>query len=234
MPGLPGVPEAAVMPGDGRHPPTQGAAAERRRQGRQPGCHHDRVNRQDRRVDPVLPRPSGEVGPVGLVGFDRPRGDRLASIVGRLGHRVGQWSIDQRQQIGRDVTATHQPPHQSLQRRRAGTGGAKAGSRRTPNWSVWNHHRCDQPHAMDAVTLPPELERFAEEAVAAGRYRDFSELVAAGVSSGSAAGAGARGLRGPRSTRRSPRVSDRGFSPSSRSNTRWMQRLKRFSKKPGE
>ncbi len=35
---------------------------------------------------------------------------------------------------------------------------------------------------MDAVTLPPELERFAEEAVAAGRYRDFSELVAAGVS----------------------------------------------------
>jgi len=34
---------------------------------------------------------------------------------------------------------------------------------------------------MDAVTLPPELERFAKEAVAAGRYRDLSELVAAGV-----------------------------------------------------
>ena len=35
---------------------------------------------------------------------------------------------------------------------------------------------------MDAVTLPPELERFAEEAVAAGRYRDLSDVVAAGVS----------------------------------------------------
>ena len=34
---------------------------------------------------------------------------------------------------------------------------------------------------MDSVTLPPELERFAAEAVAAGRYRDLSELVAAGV-----------------------------------------------------
>ena len=34
---------------------------------------------------------------------------------------------------------------------------------------------------MDSVTLPPELERFATEAVAAGRYRDLSELVAAGV-----------------------------------------------------
>jgi putative addiction module CopG family antidote len=32
------------------------------------------------------------------------------------------------------------------------------------------------------VTLPPELDRFAIDAVAAGRYRDFSELVAAGVS----------------------------------------------------
>jgi antitoxin ParD1/3/4 len=37
-------------------------------------------------------------------------------------------------------------------------------------------------HAMDTVTLPPELQRFAIEAVAAGRYRDLSELVAAGVS----------------------------------------------------
>ena len=35
---------------------------------------------------------------------------------------------------------------------------------------------------MDSVTLPPELERFATEAVAAGRYRDVSEVVAAGVS----------------------------------------------------
>ncbi len=38
----------------------------------------------------------------------------------------------------------------------------------------------DRP--MDTVTLPPELERFAAEAVAAGRYRDLSEVVAAGVS----------------------------------------------------
>jgi putative addiction module CopG family antidote len=35
---------------------------------------------------------------------------------------------------------------------------------------------------MDSVTLPPELERFATEAVAAGRYRDVSAVVAAGVS----------------------------------------------------
>jgi putative addiction module CopG family antidote len=34
---------------------------------------------------------------------------------------------------------------------------------------------------MDNVTLPPELERFAAEAVAAGRYRDVDEVVAAGV-----------------------------------------------------
>ena len=34
---------------------------------------------------------------------------------------------------------------------------------------------------MDNVTLPPELERFAEEAVAAGRYRDVSAVVAAGI-----------------------------------------------------
>lgn len=36
--------------------------------------------------------------------------------------------------------------------------------------------------AMDNVTLPPELERFAAEAVASGRYRDLSELLVAGVS----------------------------------------------------
>ena len=35
---------------------------------------------------------------------------------------------------------------------------------------------------MDNVTLPPELERFAAEAVAAGRYRDVSEVVRAGRS----------------------------------------------------
>lgn len=34
---------------------------------------------------------------------------------------------------------------------------------------------------MDSVTLPPELEHFATEAVAAGRFRDVSEVVAAGV-----------------------------------------------------
>lgn len=35
---------------------------------------------------------------------------------------------------------------------------------------------------MDTVTLPPELERFASEAVAAGRYRDLSEVVSAALS----------------------------------------------------
>ena len=35
---------------------------------------------------------------------------------------------------------------------------------------------------MDNVTLPPELERFAAEAVAAGRYREISEVVRAGLS----------------------------------------------------
>jgi putative addiction module CopG family antidote len=34
---------------------------------------------------------------------------------------------------------------------------------------------------MDSVTLPPELERFAAEAVATGRYRDVADVVAAGV-----------------------------------------------------
>ena len=45
---------------------------------------------------------------------------------------------------------------------------------------VWPSFSYD--HAMDNVTLPPELERFATEAVAAGRYRDVSDVVAAGVS----------------------------------------------------
>lgn len=31
------------------------------------------------------------------------------------------------------------------------------------------------------VTLPPELERFAAEAVAAGRYRNVSDALAAGL-----------------------------------------------------
>jgi putative addiction module CopG family antidote len=35
---------------------------------------------------------------------------------------------------------------------------------------------------MDNVTLAPEQERFATEAVATGRYRDISEVLAAGVS----------------------------------------------------
>lgn len=34
---------------------------------------------------------------------------------------------------------------------------------------------------MDNVTLPPELERFAAEAVAAGRYRDMADVVRTGV-----------------------------------------------------
>lgn len=34
---------------------------------------------------------------------------------------------------------------------------------------------------MDTLTLPAELERFAAEAVAAGRYQDVAEVVAAGV-----------------------------------------------------
>jgi Arc/MetJ-type ribon-helix-helix transcriptional regulator len=34
---------------------------------------------------------------------------------------------------------------------------------------------------MDDITLPPELERFAAEAIAAGRYRDKAALLAAGV-----------------------------------------------------
>lgn len=36
-------------------------------------------------------------------------------------------------------------------------------------------------HPMDDVTPPPELEQFAEAAVAAGRSRDVSAVVAAGV-----------------------------------------------------
>jgi putative addiction module CopG family antidote len=35
---------------------------------------------------------------------------------------------------------------------------------------------------MNTVTLTPDLERFANEAVASGRYRDVAAVVAAGVS----------------------------------------------------
>ena len=35
---------------------------------------------------------------------------------------------------------------------------------------------------MNAVTLPPDLKRFADEAVAQGRFRDVADVVAAGVS----------------------------------------------------
>jgi putative addiction module CopG family antidote len=35
---------------------------------------------------------------------------------------------------------------------------------------------------MHNVTLPPDLARFATDAVAAGRFRDVAEVVAAGVS----------------------------------------------------
>jgi putative addiction module CopG family antidote len=35
---------------------------------------------------------------------------------------------------------------------------------------------------MTTVTLPPELEQFATEAISAGRYRDMAELLATSVS----------------------------------------------------
>ncbi len=35
--------------------------------------------------------------------------------------------------------------------------------------------------AMEHVSLPLDLEQFAAEAVAAGRYRDVGEVVAAGI-----------------------------------------------------
>jgi antitoxin ParD1/3/4 len=34
---------------------------------------------------------------------------------------------------------------------------------------------------MENITLPPDLERFAAEAVANGRFQDVSDVVAAGV-----------------------------------------------------
>lgn len=35
---------------------------------------------------------------------------------------------------------------------------------------------------MNAITLPPDLEQYANDAVAAGRFRDVSEVVRAGIS----------------------------------------------------
>jgi len=35
---------------------------------------------------------------------------------------------------------------------------------------------------MNAVTLPPDLEQFAAEAVATGRYRDVSDVVSSALS----------------------------------------------------
>jgi len=37
-------------------------------------------------------------------------------------------------------------------------------------------------HGMTTVTLSPEMERFADEAIATGRYRDHAEVVGAAVS----------------------------------------------------
>ena len=34
---------------------------------------------------------------------------------------------------------------------------------------------------MDGMSLPPDLEQFVAEEVAAGRYRDFDEIVRAGI-----------------------------------------------------
>jgi putative addiction module CopG family antidote len=34
---------------------------------------------------------------------------------------------------------------------------------------------------MDGVTLPPDLEQFAAEAIAAGRYRDNADIVSAAL-----------------------------------------------------
>ena len=41
---------------------------------------------------------------------------------------------------------------------------------------------CPMIETMNAVTLPPDLERFADEVIAKGRFRDVDEVVRAGVS----------------------------------------------------
>ena len=35
---------------------------------------------------------------------------------------------------------------------------------------------------MNAITLPPDLAQYAEEAVASGRFHDLTEVVSAGIS----------------------------------------------------
>ena len=134
MPGLPAVTEAAVMPGDRRDPPAQRAAADGRRQRRQPGRDHHRVHRQQCRIDPVLPRPLAKIGPVAFVGGDRPWRDRFAGIVGGLGHRVGQRPIDEGQQLGRDVAAADEPADQSPRRTRVGPGSGSGGEDLAIGW----------------------------------------------------------------------------------------------------
>ena len=57
-----------------------------------------------------------------------------------------------------------------LPRARASSTAMRLSERPTPPY----HSRMD-------VTLPPDLERFAAEAVATGRFRDFSDLVVAGI-----------------------------------------------------
>lgn len=60
---------------------------------------------------------------------------------------------------------------------------------RTPESSASGSARLPFPEApallivsvMDSVFLPPDLEQFAAAAIAAGRYRDVGEVVAAGV-----------------------------------------------------
>jgi len=41
--------------------------------------------------------------------------------------------------------------------------------------------QCPYTPAMNLVDLPPELESFATDAIASGRYRDLSDVLAAGV-----------------------------------------------------
>jgi putative addiction module CopG family antidote len=120
--------------------------------------------------------------------------DRFAGIFGRIRHPVGQWPIDERQQRGRDLAAAHRVPDERPRRGGIGPGGRRQDLAACGLWqpdvagrstmagflpgSAAAAYTCH----MDDVILPPELERFAEEAIAAGRYRDLSELVAAGVS----------------------------------------------------
>lgn len=65
-------------------------------------------------------------------------------------------------------------------------GGGEAGGGRGPVMLGQTSPLPAAVHApysalTDTVALPPELERFVAEAIAAGRYRDVTEVVAAGV-----------------------------------------------------